>query len=735
MVNIPSNNYFDIKQISEAVSDFNIARKNVVIYPSEHAQVKASVDRALKSIHMVLGWLPELTITVVKETLLIGSENLSARNLGHQELALALKQHEIAAVGFHQGLQKEELLSFLNWISQAPEKEPPSENRKNASPNSRWPHIQTRLFDYSQLHISEEVEIRRDTDTDPKLDKASIWKDFVTHLVAGTLSKSEDADTLSLFTEMEPLELASLLNQNQIDTDGALRTYQKLLDIHAGNQTESNGYERISTGLPGINALLQKLNPELRRQFLSITFTHLSVHAASAYAATFVSGISPRLLREMVRQANRSGKEVSPALISLLRTIADIQDLDYSGPQETSNEISAEDLQTLFKRENYDEYVGSQYDTTLKQIASSAKLGITDANHAFPIAEYLPTLGEQYLNGQITRMLIAFIGEDIQADEYQVYTDKLMEISRLLLDEGDFELILKVFEILNQHSNYKRFPEIRAIAEKAIQQFREPMFTSKAVQSLHIHKNKASQAVFDFMVALGPQVVPDALNLYAGQGDHESNQTLFNLLSRFPEQTLTEAHKRLRDTRSDYIQKLVTLIREIGGKNAADILRPLWEHNDRAIQMEVLAALLKFKDKWGLLFLRRALKSNEPDISKQAIGLAEAYQVFEAADDLASMLKKRPVFKSSYNLNERLIRALGMIGNPSVLPVLKKMAGMTWSVYPQALADMKRVLFKSLGGYPPEAVRDLLYSGLTARDKGICKICQELLLRDVERQA
>lgn len=720
----------DIKQIAEAMADLNIARKNVVIYPPEHVQVKASIDRALKSLDMVLKKIPELTIAIAKATILIGDEDLGGRNVGWNELARSLSQHEIAAICFYPGIEKEELLSFLYRIAK------PLENKQNDLSSTIYPHIQVQLIDYSQLHITEEAEIWRDKDV-TRMEKTSFWKDFVTHLVAGRLSKSEDAALLPNIVETDPLELAGLLNQGKIDSNSVLRVYQQMLSSQTGNPGESSESYRIAASLSGLNTLLQALNQELRMQFLSVTFNYLSEQPESVQAALISSGISRDLLYEMLHHANQSGNEISPSLIRLLRKLADIQGLDFGQApmgDGNPNKTTAADLHTLLKREDYEEFVSSQYDTILKKIETTAKLEKVEGKNAFPIDEYLPTLDEKYLSGQIACMLLAFIGEDIHADEYQVYVDKLVVICRELLDGGNFELIINIFNILNQHSIYKRVPEIRAIAEKTVLLFKEPLFTSKAIQAFHIHHNEARQAVFDFLVSLGPQIVPDALNLYVSQADFESNQHLFNILAKFPEHTLTEAHKRLRDTRSDYVRNLIILIREVGGRGAADILRPLWEHNDQRIQMEVLGALLKFQDKWGLLFLRRALKSNDSEMVYQSVRLVEIYKVFEAADDLAAMLKKRPFFKSSYDHNQILLRALGSIGNPSIIPILKKMAGLSWSFFPQALADMQKILFRSLAGYPPESVRDLLYSGLSGRDEGIRKICQELLLHDIQPQ-
>ncbi|MFZ5568789.1 MAG: HEAT repeat domain-containing protein [Thermodesulfobacteriota bacterium] len=723
------NRPLDNPLLAPAINELNIARKNALIYPLEHAQVKASMGRLMKSMELILEAAPEITLAVVNDMILFKGECLDKRNIGFQELAVALKSSGIAAMTLHRGLREEEILSFFQQIAGGPEKRKPSGQTGTAeSRHPRWPHIDLQYIDYSKLHVTEEAVIHRDDDTGRQNDRPTIWKDFVTRLVADSLSSSEDAVPFAEFPDHDPANLALLLNRNQIDIEQALRSYGRIIDRILEEEGATEDREESEAGIRGIGLLLQELKPELRQQFLAVTFDRIASRPDASSCIGFLHGIPARFAVDMLRQANNDGREISPSLIHLIRKMTGIdgkvtdESGDAGGGQ--SREAIAETLRTLFNRENYEDFVSSPYDLTLKRISISASEGNRDET-GFPIEEHLPSLDEAHLNRQISRMLLAFISDDLHATEYRAYIDKLLEIADGLLDCGDFQLITQIFEALDQHANYKRHHEIRSIAEKALAVLRKPPFVSKAVHSVCRHPEQANRQGGHLLHLMGPGVIPDALNLYAGHPEQESNPILLELLQRYPDETVTEAQKRLRDTRTDYIKRLVILIRETGGKNAADALRPLWGHSDRDVQLEALEGLLKFNDKWGLLFLRKALKANVPGISDQAISLAAKYKVFEVADDLAAMLKRKILFKSDYEKNAVLIKAMGEIGNPSVLPVLKKLAGMTLSFHPKKLAGMKRLLYRSLIGYPPHAVQALLRRGLKSSDEKIRKICRQ----------
>jgi len=91
------------------------------------------------------------------------------------------------------------------------------------------------------------------------------------------------------------------------------------------------------------------------------------------------------------------------------------------------------------------------------------------------------------------------------------------------------------------------------------------------------------------------------------------------------------------------------------------------------------------------------------------------------------MLKTRPLLKSGYQINERIIKALGEIGNPQAVPHLERLARSRWMLYPETLLHMKAVLFESLEHYAREHVEGLLHIGAKLDNPRIKRACKRIV--------
>jgi hypothetical protein len=209
--------------------------------------------------------------------------------------------------------------------------------------------------------------------------------------------------------------------------------------------------------------------------------------------------------------------------------------------------------------------------------------------------------------------------------------------------------------------------------------------------------------------------------------DREDGRLLFNLLCRFPERVVEAAKLCLGTRRAQSLVRLVILVRQLGTPALIDYLRPLIDHHDRQVRIEVLEALVKFKDPNAADVLRRFLQTKVRDDLLRAIEIAGRYKVEEVAQDLTSMVKRFLLFKRDYQKNERIIEALARIGHPCGIPVLEKLARTTWSLYPQCLSSMKLQIFHSLRFYEDSYLASLLKIGSQSADSRIRNACRARL--------
>jgi hypothetical protein len=724
----------DTRLLSEAVIELNISRKNVGIYPPGHIQITKSIDRAYDILQKLFEIRAEMTLGVAKDTLLVGKDYLDPKNPVYRDFALAMNQQGIAAVTFQRGLEKEELIRFHRVLTTKPEGIRAAGGIEKVMSDSAVQHIRAVAIDYRSFHVTEEQEILRPQGKAAGKADVDVWQDFVSHLSAGTLAGPGEGVSLKDAAEIDPAELARLLNERKLDPGAAVESYDRIISSYVRGAAEKRQltHEQSKT-LASLNTLLKDLNPELRKQFLSVALNRVSSSASPAAAEELAGGFSDDIVIEMLSQANAEGRQISPTLTGLVGKLAKAQS-ESGAPAETPRVggkpggsglsvpvVLPEQMHKLFDREKYEEYVPAEYDAMLRQMTE----GVIVAAGDFDLAAHEKTLEDSYVDFQIGRAILAFMEENLEEEDYKEISSKLLGIVPGFLETGNFELLFDISETLRRHAADKPVG-IRGIAEEARKIFSDPEFIQKALQAFESWMREKGQEAAGLIQSLGPEVVPGLMDIFSRDGSVGGRRVLFNLLCLFGEPAVREAHKRLRDPRVYYVRNLLIFLRRAGAPSSLPHVKPLLKHADQVIRMEALSTLLKFKDTGSVKLLRDAIHSDDPDVSSQAVSLAGQYRVSAVTDDILARIKRVILFETDYGWNEEIIRALGELGDPKAVPELEKLARAAWSLHPQSLIRMKETLYETLGRYPLPSITRLLKYGEGLNNDKIKRACRKL---------
>jgi hypothetical protein len=730
----------DTQLLSEAVIELNISRKNVGIYPPGHIQITKSIDRAYEILQKMFEIRAEMTLGVAKDTLLVGQDYLDQKNPVYRDFALSMNQQEIAAVTFIRGLDKDELVRFHRILTTKPEDIRASGGIGKAIADADIPHIRIQAIDYNSFHLTEEEEIvRSQVKAGGETPGSGLWQDFVSHLSSGTLAgPGSQGVSLKDAQQIDPAELARLLNERRLDPSAALQSYDRIISDHIRGRMEKRQLtNEQSATLVSLSKLVQDLHPELRKQFLSVAFRKISTHTTAVDANDLVGGLPDDMVIDMLRQASSEGKEISPTLTGLLGKLTKAQaqsaatgaiqnkSTDAAQAAQSEPQILPEHMEKLFNREKYEEYVSEDYEALLKRLTE----GPGATAELLPIEEYAKTLDDEHLDFQIGRALLAFMEENIDEEDYKEFAKKLIAIMPGFLQSGNFHLLWDIFETLRRHAMEKPVKTIRETAAEARKAFLEPAFTAKALEALELWMKNKGQEAAGFIQALGPETVPGLMDIFSKDESLGGMRVVFNLLCIFGEQSVREAQKRLRDPRAYYVRNLLILLRRAGNYKSIPYVKPLLQHKNETVKVEALNTLLKLKDPDAVKLLRNAIHSTDPDVASKAVMLAGQYRVNEVTEDILSKIKRAVLFETDYAENEEIIKALGEIGDPRAIPDLEKLARASWTLYPKSLLQMKEQLFESLGRYPQSSILGLIKIGEKLESEKIKRSCAKLMER------
>jgi HEAT repeat protein len=725
----------DTRLLSEAVIELNISRKNVGIYPAGHIQITRSIDRAFELLLRLFEVRPEMTLGVAKDTLLVGQDYLDRKNPVYRDFALSMNQQGIAAVTFISGLDKGELVKFHRILTTKPEDIRASGSIEAVMSASGIQHIRIMAINYDGFHVTEEKEIFKPAAKAAATSGGDVWQDFVSLLSTGTLAGQGQGVSLKDAEHVDPAELARLLNERKLDPTAAIQSYDRIISSHVRGAAEKKDltHEQSKT-LASLNALIKDLNPELRKQFLSVAFQRASSSATPAGAEEVVGGLTDDMVIEMLAQANVEGREISPTLTGLVGKLAYAHG-QTDVPAEQRKEwlkqgrgglsaplILPEHMQKLFDREKYEEYVSADYEAMLKQMTETPVV----VTGEFSLEEHAKTLEDSHLDFQIGRALVAFMEENIDEEDYKEFAAKLVAIAPQFLESGNFELLFDISDTLRRHASEKPLPGIQAAAEEARKIFADPEFILKALHAFEIWMKDKGQEAANLIQSLGPDVIPGLMDIFSRDESLGGRRVLFNLLCLFGEPAIGEAQKRLGDPRAYYVRNLLIFIRRAGTVASIPHIKPLLQHKELSVRMEALSTLLRFKDPGSVKFLRDAILSDDPDVASQAVSLAGQFRVVNVTEDVLARIKRVILFEADYQWNAEIIKALGEIGDPRAIPDLEKLARANWPLYPQSRLKFKETLFESLGRYPGERIANLLRIGAGLNSEKIKRACKKL---------
>lgn len=707
-------------QLVEIVRDLNIARKNRLIYPEDHYNVRRSLLKAHQSIEIAFEQTGRLTLSTSNETLLVADQRLDARNKGCREMANVLKKRAIAALTLDPGLTREELADLIGVLVRDPEDILAAGGIRQCVKPLELRHTHVFPLDYSRLEATEEEEISRTG----MHKENSVWDRFIDQLDINA-DGGEDSDAGPL---ADPIFLAGMLNQKQVDPGRAVESYAQLLKSQFEDKAEESDAADASPdgSIAYFNDLMQELHPNLREQFLSVTFDHCTSNDADSGAIKLLDGLGKEMAVQMLRYAKADGKKISPSLLSLIQKIGHLPLAGRQNPAPAicSDELSSIEIGSLLRSEDYDYFVDQEYSAMLKGLAGHQ-------HKAEPIEALAGTLAQGldhcsidcHISNALTRLMV--ISGDSQG--YRDWARQLMLTFDDLVDDGAFACLSDIFLFMSKEYGFQKDSEKKRIAGLILRRFSDPRFIADVIARAGDAADASDSDAGALLKHIGDPALTEILDALSPNDNAEQTGGKLGLLASFGRRAAEEAKQRLNDPRPAYLGWMARLIRRHGDAEMAEGMRYLINHEHRDVRLEVLGALFKYKNGWGLVRLRLLIKEDWSEETERALKMVGRYKVNEAVPLLVSRLQRWSAVPGERELFMTILATLGRIGDPAAIPALTKLAQRRWSLAPGRLRQLQRGVFYSLGKYPYSSVAELIHFGLNHKDQSIKAQCGELL--------
>lgn len=714
-------------QLLHVIAALNLVRMNLGIYPPGHSRITESIDYAFDMTQKVLREKAEFLIGFAGDTITFGetAPDREKKNSIFRDYARSLNNLRILSLTLHRDLKKEDLLEFNRILSAKPADIWALGKIESVFTRAGITGIKVKVIDADHFRLDEKKVIIQ-TRVDQKGKDEHFWQELFDRLESEALKQSQNDGIPADQGKMDPGEAVRFLNKQPEHWPSAVFSYENMIhdylsEIPKGRQISNEKYETLT----GVNSLVSDLHPELKKQLIDVVEMQFAFHQDTALIAENLKCFPHDIFKEIIRQTNERGSQISPALVNLLKKMAGTQEAPASPDRVKEKDFSSKDMETLLKREEYEKYVPEDYDRLLKKAAETSSSDEDIDESIFPLHEYLKTLTYEHVDFQICQLIHSLMDEEIAEEDYLACSGKLARSIPELLKWGQFPFLTTVMESLRRHTHDKPIENIRQKAQSILRSLSEKEPIAKYVAPFILNGTGEPAVLTTFLISSGVQNLSWLFDLYLDPKVPLS-ATITEIMKGFGRNATDEAVKRLPDQDSHTIIRLLTFIRETNDRSVSSSLENLFHHEDWTVRREVIKTLIQFDDPAVIELLRKNLKAEDQDEVLEAVGLSCRYRVDDLLENLTSMLKTFFIREENAILNEWIVGELVKTGHPSVIPHLERIAATWFSLSPEHLTRMKVALYRNLRHFPKNQVLKLLKIGNKSRNKEIKTICAKI---------
>lgn len=717
------------EQFVDAAIQFNVALKTARIYPSNHDQVRLSTEKAFVSLKKALSVNRKITFSVAANRFFVQEMDLRHVRTGLNTLISSLSSHDFSGLTFRQGIDGRQFRSLLELLATSPDA-----NRENESLHlhpklSQINNVDILPVDYSLFHVDDKRELADNRSADGHGDEKDIWMAYSKKLVSSTHCAHMEGEADKKPTDDQgPDVVADFLNTYDLKENETLQFYEEMLDCLIEHSDPENKEidEKFADNIKMINTLLDRLNPDIRRQFLSTTFQKCEQMIENRETRSFLANLSETMVIEMLALANEQGRTISPALLTIVQKLVNAQQLPDKAIPEG---ISRSDVQNLLDPENYDKYVSTSYSRILKELAENKGIKKGSLKPVLPVEEYLKTFDEDYLDSQIGSALLILMESELSGDAYRDYGKELVKIAIHIPENVNVSLLVDMINVIKRHRAEKKDALIRRHADHCYEQITRSEFLEDIIRSLLQLSGLLKDEALRLLSETGNRYIRAALRVYGSSESQWEKQLLLDLFMKFKVSVVAEIVRLLKTAPDDGWHYLFDLLQLLRVAKAHKDIKAFLEHPEKQIRLKAIETLIVYNDDRAMDLLKKLLKSNDIILFAGAAAIAAKLRLHQVTGDLSARLSRYFLTKNAIRRNRHIISALGRIGSPDVIKRLEKIAKASGFFYPKETLRMKRVLFESLEGYPYEKIARLQGLGLQSGDEIIENICKNLLIR------
>ena len=476
--------------------------------------------------------------------------------------------------------------------------------------------------------------------------------------------------------------------------------------------------------------LIMRLPETLRESLMRAALRVLAAdadggEALDAFASTFAAHPVLRVMRQLAAEGVPLSRHAQ-RLVELLASTRPASDAD-ADPSPRDLESLRTEMLTLFREEDIDRYNPEDHVALLARtmLAWPTRTPVT-LGTLESLGERVTSLTDDVVDRQLSETCLDLLGRygDDKAPKVLARLEQLVEGA---VARGSLEAAVTAIEGMTRLAADASTPEA---TRAAVRDHLDRLARAEALTVLAAVLGTPGLqpgAAVRLVQLLGPTAIRSLLKVLVEEQVRVRRRRVFDLLVALGADVVPEASRWLNDSNWFVVRNMIALLRAVGDRTSLATIRRLTSHVDLRVRLEALRSLLEFDPAVGQGILLTAIAAAAPRAATAAVELAGQLGGPTVLEPLLQLLAGRDLLGRRRAVRLAALQALGRMGQAEALPRLAHLFRERWLPFPSI--QERRTAYESLQGYPPDARAALVQRGGRSRDQEIRVICERLRSR------
>ena len=711
----------DIKQkILDTLLILNTAIKNERLYPPTSSIIIHTIERLHQSLLEILTQIESLILAESEKNILICGEPLNAKDQEKIQVTALLNillNFGIKSITFEKGLEKEELLAFIDILSRKPADLAGENTFAQIMAEKNVKHVLLDKKIYVVLNKDQQIISGLDLSiTDDQIMK------FVQHVhpdLAPDLQKlhelAKDPEWLMLTFKAGLSEaMAQKGTLTNVQFSQGLINMMSLLDKVSGNLGK-NDQDKLSQRM---GKSIADIDPDVAAQVMSQNIEHLFGGMLMQYIASELAGLKAVGSRTSGTGGpgagggvgNGSGGGVGSGSgpgagagagagngagggagsgeggvpgqsIDVKETLSMLLKDDKKALLGESLLLSLPKIIEQLIAQKQQEAIEAVIDRLMDNLASdNIEVRSRAAKSLVEIIEQIPAEQKTELIAKINDKLIDWVKlETLATPAYEKICSILQSVAQDAIRQRQFVRAIPILNVFNdiRSGALDKNDTIHEISKDFIRTLATEEQLAFLFSEFNVSEHEKQLEVGEILVRLGDVALNRLLDILLETQDSDERVRIMRMIIGIGPITIPLIRERINKSASwFYLRNLAYILGHIGNEASAVALKPLLLHENSKVRQEALKSIYRK----GGDQRSKVLLSVLPEAADEfKINIVETLGNMKSADavaDLLDILKTKPVRSKSLlsSLEEKICIALGSIRSPEAIPALTEIA-------------------------------------------------------------